>query len=371
MLWPHWYAVAFAGSLASALVFTPAAKTVALRNGIVDRPRERRVHTKPIPLLGGVAMYLSFLLPVLLALAVGILPRSRGIIGMLIAGGFICAVGVWDDKVEMKPRAKLLGQIISAVILVLFDVKIQFVTNPFGGMFYLGWASIPLTILWIVSFENVVNFLDGLDGLAAGVSAITALAMAFTAHQKGMPGFGYISLALAGSALGFLVFNFNPAKIFMGDAGSMFLGLAIGSISALGAMKKPATLALVLPVLVLGVPILDTAFAIFRRVKSNVPVSEGDRGHVHHRLLAMGMSQRQAVLTLYAVSGILAAVACGIVSVDPKIGIGGAITVFGALVFVGEKSGVLKTDAQRGTGIDGSGGQVGVRERAGRSSARG
>ncbi|HOB41560.1 MAG: MraY family glycosyltransferase [Bacillota bacterium] len=336
------YLMSFLFTIASSFLLTPQIRAFALKRGIVDRPRGRHVHKAPVPMLGGVAIYLSFAAACLIFTKV-----NKNAIGLLLGGGLIVAFGVWDDICEIKPRTKLCGQIAAAVVLVLFGVKIEFVTNPLGGMIYLGFMSVPLTIIWLVAFMNVVNFIDGLDGLAAGVSAIGALAMAFAAFQTKQGQLVIMSMALAGSALGFLYYNFNPASIFMGDAGAMFLGFAIAGISAMGALKTPATLALAVPVLVMGVAILDTAFAIFRRVRKGAPVSVGDKDHVHHRLLAMGMTQREAVLTLYAVSGLLAAAACGIVVVNPRVGLGGAVVAFGALIIVGEKSGVMKVGPRR------------------------
>jgi UDP-GlcNAc:undecaprenyl-phosphate GlcNAc-1-phosphate transferase len=315
---------------------------IALSRGIVDRPRGRHIHAEPIPFLGGVAMYVAFFL------ATVVFGRpDRNTIGLLAGGAFAVALGVADDKWELRPRKKLMGQIVAAVIVMLFGVKIEFVTNPLGGMIYLGALSIPITLVWVVAFMNVVNFIDGLDGLAAGVSAIGSIAMALAALEGGQSRLVVLSMALAGSALGFLRHNFHPARIFMGDAGAMFLGFTIAGISAIGALKTPATLVLAVPVIVMGVPVLDTAFAIFRRVRRGVPVSSSDRDHVHHRLLAMGMTQRQAVLTLYTVSALLAATACGVAAVNPLLGIGGTVTAFCALIIVGGKSGILKSDIRR------------------------
>lgn len=291
-------------------------------------------------------MYLAFFIS---SVAFGRVDRNT--LGVLLGGALMVAVGVIDDKSELSPKMKLLGQVAAAVILLLFGVKIEFVTNPFGGMVYLGWLSWPATIIWAVAFMNVVNFIDGLDGLAAGVVAIGGTAMAFAAIYKGQVRLSILSLALVGSALGFLRYNFNPAKIFMGDAGALFLGFTVAGLSAMGALKTPATLVLVVPVIVMGVPILDTAFAIFRRVRKGVPVSEGDRDHVHHRLLAMGMTQKQAVLVIYAVSICLAAAACGVVVADQRIGVGGTLVAFGILIVLGGRSGILRAgssdDVQR------------------------
>ena len=329
-------------STACSWFLTPEMKRTALARGIVDHPRGRHIHAEPVPFLGGVAMYAAFFIT---AVAFG--RPDRNTLGLLTGGALTVALGIADDRAELRARHKLLGQIAAAVIVMLFGVKIEFVTNPFGGMVYLGILSIPITVVWIVAFMNVVNFIDGLDGLAAGVSAIGSLAMAAAALGNHQSRLAVLSLALAGSALGFLRYNFNPAQIFMGDAGAMFLGFTIAGISAIGALKTPATLVLAVPVIVMGVPVLDTAFAIFRRVRRGVPVSSRDCDHVHHRLLAMGMTQRQAVLTLYAVSAMLAATACGVVAVDPRLGIGGTVTAFCALIIVGGRAGVLKSEMRR------------------------
>ncbi len=321
---------------------TPYVGRIALSRGIVDRPRGRHIHDEPIPFLGGVAMYAAFFVS-----AVVFGRPDRNTIGLLAGGAFAVALGVADDKWELAPRLKLAGQVAAAVLVMLFGVRIEFITNPLGGMIYLGALSVPITLVWVVAFMNVVNFIDGLDGLAAGVSAIGSIAMALAALEGGQSRLVVLSMALAGSALGFLRHNFYPARIFMGDAGAMFLGFTIAGISAIGALKTPATLVLAVPVIVMGVPVVDTAFAIFRRVRRGVPVSSPDRDHVHHRLLAMGMTQRQAVLTLYTVSALLAATACGVVAVNPLLGIGATVTAFCALIIIGGKSGILKSEIHR------------------------
>ncbi len=324
-------------SLSLSFLFTPVARRAAIRYGIVDRPRGRHAHEAPTPFLGGVAMYIAFALTALITARV-----DRNTIGILLGGAVAIVLGVIDDRRELRPRIKLLGQFLAAAVVLLFGVRIEFVTNPFGGMIYLSWLSWPITLLWIVAFMNVVNFIDGLDGLAGGVTAIGAAAMAFAAWYKGQARLLVLSAALIGSTTGFLRYNFNPASIFMGDAGAEFLGLTVAGLSAMGALKTPATLVLLVPVLVLGVPIVDTAFAIFRRVRKGVPVSEGDHDHVHHRLLALGLNQRQAVLTVYAVSLCLAVAACGVVTADTRAGTGGALAAFGVLILLGGRSGVLR-----------------------------
>ncbi|MGI6146051.1 MAG: undecaprenyl/decaprenyl-phosphate alpha-N-acetylglucosaminyl 1-phosphate transferase [Firmicutes bacterium] len=330
--------LALAVSTSLSLLFTPVVRQVALKLDIVDRPRRRHVHDIPTPLLGGVAMYAAFVIAALLTAGV-----DRNTFGVLVGGAVAVLLGVADDKWELRPRTKFLGQLLAAcAVMFVGDVRIEFVTNPFGGMIYLSWLSGPLTVLWIAAFMNVVNFMDGLDGLAAGVTIIGAVAMAFAAGYKGQPRLIVLSVALIGSALGFLRYNFHPASIFMGDSGAMFLGLTVAGLSAMGALKTPATLVLAVPVLVMGVPIIDTAFAILRRVRKGVSFSQRDLDHVHHRLLAMGLSHTKAVLTVYAVSACLAVAACGVVVADTRIGTGGALAAFGVLILLGDKSGLLK-----------------------------
>ena len=200
---------------------------------------------------------------------------------------------------------KLLGQILAAVILVVFDIKIEWLNNPFGGYFYLEYLSIPFTIFWVISFINVVNLIDGLDGLAAGVSGIASITIILVAVHQGYYPLATLTAALAGGIFGFIHYNFNPATIFMGDTGSMFIGYMLAAISIFGAVKSAATIALIVPAVALGLPIMDTAFAILRRYSNGRPIFQPDKGHLHHRLLALGLTTKQAVLLMYAISIVL------------------------------------------------------------------
>lgn len=268
-------------------------------------PGERKVHTQPIPQVGGWAIYLTFLLVVLLTL------KLKGqLLGILLGGSLILILGTIDDLFNLPAKVKLVGQILAALILLFFGVKISFVTNPLGGMIYLGgWGGL-VTVLWVVGITNALNLIDGLDGLAAGISIIAA-ATFFCLSYLGKPAetILVLSLILMGSSLGFLRYNFSPARVFMGDSGSMFLGFTLSAIAVMGAFKSAATLALLAPILVLGVPILDTAFAIVRRLKSGQPAFQADKEHIHHKLLQLGLSQRQTVLLIYLVSIFLGAIA--------------------------------------------------------------
>jgi UDP-GlcNAc:undecaprenyl-phosphate GlcNAc-1-phosphate transferase len=223
-------------------------------------------------------------------------PFSQQVMGLLIGSTVIVAVGILDDLYQLAAKVKLVGQIVAAATLLFFDIRIDWVMNPFSGeLIYFEWLAIPITIFWIVGLTNTVNLIDGLDGLAAGVSTIAALSIFFIAADMGNMVVAMLLVSLAGSAIGFLRYNMNPARVFMGDTGSMFLGYVLAAVSIIGAVKSAATIALIVPIVALGLPILDTAFAILRRKLSGEPIFKPDKGHLHHRLLAMGLSQKQAV----------------------------------------------------------------------------
>ena len=281
-------------------VLTPYIKKLAFYIGAIDKPDNRKVHKKIMPRLGGLAIYIAFM-----AGAIASLEMTMDIIGILLGGTVIVAIGILDDKYQLPAKVKLLGQIAAACILVLFDIRIEWVNNPFGGYYYLDLLSIPLTIFWVISFTNVVNLIDGLDGLAAGVSAIASVTVILVSIQMGYYHVAVMTAALAGGIVGFIRYNFNPATIFMGDTGSMFIGYMLAAISVYGAVKTAATVALIVPAIALGLPIMDTAFAIMRRYSNARPIFQPDKGHLHHRLLAMGMNQRQAVLLMYGITAML------------------------------------------------------------------
>lgn len=287
----------FAGTVAVLITFllTPIARAAAIRFGLIDEPGERRINQRPVPSGGGLAIFAAFWATVLIT---GHWESELWV--WLTASAIVVITGVIDDRIALRPGWKLIGQILAAVVFVSFGPRIEFLTNPFGGMIYLAHWSIPLTILWLVAVVNVVNFIDGLDGLAAGIAGIACITLTLIALQSGQPFAAILAFILGGTAFGFLPHNFNPARIFMGDSGSLFLGFMLGVISIEGALKGATAIALTIPVLVLGVPMFDAVFAIVRRYASGRPVYEADQGHVHHRLLALGFSHRQAVLTLYA-----------------------------------------------------------------------
>ncbi|PHX80911.1 MAG: undecaprenyl-phosphate alpha-N-acetylglucosaminyl 1-phosphate transferase [Thermoleophilia bacterium] len=301
------YALLIAAVITFAL--TPVAMRAAWRLGVVDRPGGRRIHDRPIPLLGGVAIFLGIVVAVLPNLEV-----DRRYASILIGAGLICLLGVVDDRFGIPPLPKLLGQIACAAIPVATGMTIDSITIPLiePSTVSFGVLAYPLTIIFIVAVANVVNLADGMDGLAAGVCGISALTFAILALSLGRISAGVMAAAVAGACLGFLPWNFNPAKVFMGDSGALVLGFLLACVSIQGVMKTAAALSLVFPLVVLLVPILDTSFVILKRLKSGQSIASADKNHFHHRLLRVGYTQRQAVGLLYAWSAVLAAFALAI-----------------------------------------------------------
>lgn len=343
MEWHEQYLITFIEAFAMCYILTPIVRSVALRLGFVDKPGGRHIHKIPIPLLGGVAIYLAFILTSLHRVTM-----DSDLLGLLVGSTVIVVVGIIDDIMELPAKLKFLGQIIAAVIVVLYGIRIEFVTNPFGGMIYLGAWSIPVTILWIVSITNVINFVDGLDGLAAGVSSIAAFSLFVVAAEKGQAAIALLTIALAASGVGFLRYNFNPARIFMGDTGAMFLGFSLATISVIGALKGATTIALAIPVLALGLPILDTAFAIVRRVENGQPFYVADKGHIHHRLLALGLTQRQAVLLIYFITSLLGVSAVIVAQLGILFGYTAVVLIIALLAFGVKRAGIVDTGSHKG-----------------------
>ena len=331
------YVVAFTVALAVAYFTTPWVKDMAIKAGALDAPDDRKVHKKPIPRMGGIAIYLGFVLAVLASMHV-----SREIVGLLLGGTVIMMVGIIDDMRQLSAKVKLLGQIAAAMVLVAFHIRIEWLTNPFGEMLYVDQFSVPLTILWVVGLTNTVNLIDGLDGLAAGVSTIASITILLVALQQNFWTVAILTAALAGAALGFLQHNFNPAKIFMGDTGSMFLGYMLAAVSILGTVKSAATIALVVPIMALGLPIMDTAFAILRRYRNGRPIFKPDKGHLHHRLLDLGLTQKQAVLLMYVISGCLGISAIALTEVNKFLGACIIVMLLAVSIVGARKIGILK-----------------------------
>ncbi len=307
----------FAALVACLITFlsTPFVIKIANRFGAIDIPKdERRVHNKPIPLWGGIAIYVSFFVSMLLFSEI----EMQKLVGLFVAATLILITGMIDDVRDLSAKLKLFVQILAAGILVFSGFEINYFTNFFGSSAYihLGIWSIPVSIIWIVGITNTVNLIDGLDGLAAGISAIAAVTLGYIAIINHRYDAATITLILAGSAVGFLPYNFNPAKVFMGDTGALFLGLVLSAISIDGALKGATAITVVVPILALGVPIFDTAFAILRRMIHRKPIMEADKGHLHHRLLSSGLNQKKAVLSMYLISALLGAGAVALLKSD-------------------------------------------------------
>jgi UDP-GlcNAc:undecaprenyl-phosphate GlcNAc-1-phosphate transferase len=288
-------------AFAVAAVLTPLVARLARRIGAVDDVKERGLARDATPLLGGLAIFAG-------AFVAGVLflPDNERTRGILEAAALITAVGAADDIFDLNPLLKLLGQIAAALLLVNAGVEVTTFTSPFLGHVDLGSLGGPITVLGLVLLMNVVNFSDGVDGLAAGVCAISAAAFAIIAFDLGRDTAGVLAAIVSGAALGFLIFNFHPASVFMGDCGSNLLGLLLGAVIVEGSLKTNALIALVGPLFVLAVPFLDTGFVVAKRIKYRRPIYRGDSNHFHHRFYRIGFSQRRTVLYLYGWSLIMA-----------------------------------------------------------------
>ena len=302
-----WVRILLAVAIAFAISFAavPVVKTFATKVGAIDIPDgKRRVHDHPIPRMGGLAIFLGFLLSVVLFADI-----TRQVRGILIGAVLIVACGAIDDVVNLRAWIKLLVQVAAAVIAVAHGVVIEFFSNPniFSDnvLLVLGWLSIPVTVLWIVGITNSVNLIDGLDGLAVGVSTIASVTMFVVALLVSEGNVALLLAALMGACLGFMPYNLNPANIFMGDTGALLLGYVLSTLSVVGMFKTYALVTFVVPILALFLPLFDTTCSFFRRILRGQSPMHPDRGHLHHRLIDMGLSQKQAVAILYSVSAIL------------------------------------------------------------------
>ncbi len=321
-------AASFAVAMAVTLFVTPLVVRLAHALGAVDQPAGRKLHATPMPRIGGVAVFIGFLAGLTFAAAItgalSVVPKV-GVYwrGLAIAAAGMFLVGLLDDLKEVSFRWKFAAQIVATAYIWSCGFKIEYLSNPLGGVIDLGWMSLPLTLLWVVGITNAVNLIDGLDGLAAGTAAIMTSAFGMVAIINGKLGVTAACVALAGSLLGFLWFNFNPARIFLGDSGSMFIGFVLAVTSVRGSQKGPAVVAVFVPLLVLGLPLIDTGFALLRRalrlgtdgrrspnaalyvMRNWDHLFQPDRGHIHHRLLDWGLSHRNTVLVLYGVVTVL------------------------------------------------------------------
>jgi UDP-GlcNAc:undecaprenyl-phosphate GlcNAc-1-phosphate transferase len=338
------YIISFVLAFIVAFSATPIAKKLAFKVGAIDVPKDgRRMHDKPIARLGGLAIISGFLVAVLFAIVSipHVFAFNRNLLGLLAGILIIAIMGVLDDIKQIRARIKLSFQLLASIAFVVISgTRIERVTNPFSvsGFSELSvYVSFPLTILWIIGITNAINLIDGLDGLAAGVSSISSLSLFFISILRTDVNINtviytaIITASLAGSTLGFLPYNFYPAKIFMAETGSAFLGFTLGVVSIQGTLKSYATISIAIPLLVLGLPVFDTVYAILRRLFNGKPIMQADRGHLHHKLIDMGLSQKQSVIILYTASAVLGL--CAIILAD--IGVVSAIILLAVVsVFV-------------------------------------
>ena len=311
-------AVAFGVSFA----MTPPVKRFAEHVGAIDVPKDaRRVHDHPIPRMGGLAIFLGFVLTVLL-----FVPMNTQVTGILIGAIIIAVMGAVDDIVSLNAWVKLAGQIVAALVAFRCGVVFSYISNPNFlsdiTTIPIGWLSVPLTLFWIIACTNAMNLIDGLDGLAVGVAAISALTMLAVSFIVSEPMVSLLLAALTGACLGFVPYNRNPAKIFMGDVGSQLLGFVLSTVSILGLFKIHAIITFFVPLLALALPLTDTAFAFFRRILRGESPFHADRGHLHHRLLALGMSQKQVVAVMYGISAVLGLIAVLLTGQSPVLRVG-------------------------------------------------
>jgi UDP-GlcNAc:undecaprenyl-phosphate GlcNAc-1-phosphate transferase len=309
-------AVAFIISMLWGTILTPIVRRLAHRFGALDHAlSSRKIHGRPIPRLGGIAIVIAFYAPLvglfLLHSDVGgmFLAERRHVIGLFVGGLVIALLGLYDDLRGAGAGKKFAVQFAVAGFLYWLGFRVELLANPFGEPIALGWASLPFTLLWMVGVVNAMNLIDGLDGLAGGVALVAVITTFLVSMQRAHPLMMLFSSALAGSIVGFLFYNFNPASIFMGDTGSMFLGFVLAATALQTSQKASTAVAVLVPAIALGLPIMDTLLALGRRAIRGRPLFQADKEHIHHRLIALGLSHRQAVLVLYGFCVLLSAVA--------------------------------------------------------------
>ncbi len=314
------YPFLFLVALLATLLATPLAKCIAQHLGAIDKPDERRINKVPIPRMGGIGIALG------LVAAVAVQVAGTKLLGwptvfvphmqlqgvdyklLTVAVVIVFLTGAIDDVRNLKPRQKLLGQILAACVAAASGLVIGNVANPFTAeLIPIGWLAYPITVVYLVAFTNIINLIDGLDGLAAGITAISCAAMFYLSYEAHQIDAAVLACILAGCCLGFLRYNFNPASIFMGDCGSNMLGFLLGVIALLGVNRVAAATTLIVPLVIAGVPIIDTFAAIVRRRRGHTAISQADTGHIQHRLIKQGFDQRQAALMIYGWSILLAA----------------------------------------------------------------
>jgi len=315
------YVIVFLAAAAISLLATPLVRRLSRALAIMDRPEARKMHQEAMPLLGGLAVAAGFAGGCLLACA---LPGHRvpgmPFLGLAIGALLMVGLGIYDDARGADARLKLSVQALAGLVVIAAGSRIGILTNPFGGIWDLGALSVPVTLLWIVGITNAMNLIDGLDGLAAGIGAIVAATLFAAGLPDASSFFPVAAIALSGAAAGFLRWNFPPARIFLGDTGSLLLGFVIAVLGMQGSFKGTTALALVVPIIALGIPVADTALAILRRGRQHKHLFQADREHLHHRLVRIGLTPRQAVLVLYWISIFLAGTAIMLKGLSPQKG---------------------------------------------------
>jgi UDP-GlcNAc:undecaprenyl-phosphate GlcNAc-1-phosphate transferase len=321
------------------ILITPQIKKFAIAIGATDQPNSRKVHQTIMPRLGGLAIFISFMTGMLI-----LKPVNTSSIAILFGCLVILITGIFDDMIELSAKYKFIGQLAAAFTVVfLGDLKVDFINLPFGGQLEFGLFSIPFTIFWIVGITNAINLIDGLDGLAAGVSSIALISISGMALIQGNLYVASVGLIVLASTAGFLFYNFHPASIFMGDTGALFLGFIISVLSLLG-FKNVTFISFIVPVIILGVPISDTIFAILRRIINKKPLSAPDKSHLHHCMLRIGFSHRQTVLLIYAMAALFGLIAV----IYSQARLGGAFFIIGIVILIieiiAEKIGLIGKD---------------------------
>ena len=284
-----------------ALALTPLMRPLAFKLGAIDKGTGRRVHTGKIPRLGGGAIFIAFLLPIVFSLTRGVWDSFHDkMVAILVASTIVFFIGIYDDLKGATIRNKLFAEVLAAAIIYFWGIRISVLSNPFGAPLALGWLSLPVTVLWIIIVTNAVNLIDCLDGLAAGTGILISLALVSLSGSDVHMQLAYV--ILAGGLAGFLVYNFPPASIFMGDAGSLFIGFFLGAISILSSQKATAIATIMIPIIAFGFPLMDMLYAVLRRYYRGIPLGSADKEHIHHKLLERGLSKRKVLFVLYFIN---------------------------------------------------------------------
>ena len=319
------YFIVTTASLLLSFILTPAIIKFSFRHRWFDKPNNRKVHPNPVPTIGGIGIYLPIVFSMFL---VGLVDKFEfitieSLLGFILGGTVVSLLGIYDDIKTCPIFLKILLQILSGIILYAFGYRVTTLANPFNSLIHLGVLSFPITIIWVVLFVNAINLIDGLDGLAAGISCIVAFTFFFTSLNTGEVAASLFALSILGGCAGFLRYNFFPAKIFMGDTGSMFLGFALAGTALQGAGKSVAVITTLVPLLALGVPLTDVILTVFRRKRRGKSIFEADKEHLHHKLLDIGFTHRESVFILYIATALLGMVAIALSTADR-----GVITIF-------------------------------------------